>query len=119
MNSEKGNDNWKMGYIGEPGDLLGFIWAARQPDVSAARGGSNEVAAARVDDPIDAWYRCPCCNDAKSHYRNIGRDHWFFCEPCGVRWLIGSNLFSSWRDESEMDWDRNAMFLAQFKAVTL
>jgi hypothetical protein len=43
---------------------------------------------------------CPQCrrNDG---YANAGRSHWFFCKKHRVKWCAGSNLFSSWRDETE------------------
>ena len=49
---------------------------------------------------------CPTCgkNDG---YLNVARDHWMVCHEHKARWLVGSNLFSSWRDESEEDWQRN------------
>jgi hypothetical protein len=46
---------------------------------------------------------CPECgrNDG---YRNIYRQHFFFCEEHQITWVPGSNLFSSWRAEGREDW---------------
>jgi hypothetical protein len=43
---------------------------------------------------------CPTCgrNDG---YINIGRGHWFYCSKHRVKWYFGSNLFSSWREQTE------------------
>jgi hypothetical protein len=59
---------------------------------------------------------CPIC---KGHdgYLNVGRDHWFKCDEHKVRWHVGSNLFSSWHDESEEDWEENARILSEYEEV--
>lgn len=56
---------------------------------------------------------CPLCGDGDG-YLNIGRVHFGICEPCGIRWVIGENLFSSWRDEDEATWERNGLTLERF-----
>lgn len=45
------------------------------------------------------------CPECASHdgYRNAGKAHWFVCHEHRVRWLVGSNLFSSWKGETEAD----------------
>jgi hypothetical protein len=43
---------------------------------------------------------CPHCGDSDG-YPNAGKSHWLFCDAHMVRWCIGSNLFSNWRDETE------------------
>ena len=60
---------------------------------------------------------CPRCHRFRVDYLNVGRDHWFYCEPCGVRWLLGSHLFSSWWYETEADWERNRQTLSKFVEV--
>src|SRR4051794_9837805 len=66
-----------------------------------------------TDDPFGG---CPVCggNDA---YLNLGREQWCYCEAHRTRWIIGSNLFSSWRDETPETWERNAEFFADFGIV--
>lgn len=55
---------------------------------------------------------CPECgrNDG---YLNAGRTHVFFCDEHKTRWTVGSNLFSSWRDETEEEqreaWDSRGL----------
>jgi hypothetical protein len=52
---------------------------------------------------IDGYFGlCPICKKTDG-YLNIGRSHWFFCEKHRSRWCIGSNLFSSWRDETKSE----------------
>lgn len=43
---------------------------------------------------------CPICKKTDG-YINIGRGHWYFCKEHRVRWCVGANLFSTWRDETE------------------
>ncbi len=45
---------------------------------------------------------CPTCQ-GNDGYINIGRGHWFYCAEHRVCWFTGSNLFSSWRDETEAE----------------
>ncbi len=59
---------------------------------------------------------CPACG-AGSHYLNVGRDHWFYCDEHEVCWFVGSNLFDSWRREDEETWRRNEEKLRGFRVV--
>jgi hypothetical protein len=45
---------------------------------------------------------CPNCGGSDG-YANIRRGHWFYCRDHQTRWCIGTNLFSSWRDETEAE----------------
>jgi hypothetical protein len=64
----------------------------------------------------DYFGGCPECwrNDG---YLNYGRDHWFVCHKHKVRWYVGSNLFSSWREEDEESWNENAKLLSTYREV--
>ena len=64
----------------------------------------------------DPFFGCPQCGKT-SKCLNIGRDHWCYCTDDRVTWMIGSNLFSSWRDETEADWAANRQFLDRFCPV--
>jgi len=59
---------------------------------------------------------CPVCGK-EPEFRNVDRSHWAYCKADGVKWLIGSNLFSSWRGETKVDWAKNAKFLGNFTEV--
>ena len=59
---------------------------------------------------------CPHCGETAG-YINIGRDHWFVCDRHKTKWWIGSNLFSSWRDEDEEVWRRNDYQLQNYMTV--
>lgn len=59
---------------------------------------------------------CPTCGKTDG-YLNIGRDHWFVCDAHSAKWCIGSNLFSSWREQSEASWQENAKKLAGYQEV--
>ncbi len=59
---------------------------------------------------------CPHCGQNDS-YLNNGRDHWFFCDRHKTKWLVGSNLFSSWREEDDEVWRLNRFKLAEYMTV--
>ena len=59
---------------------------------------------------------CPACG-VGGHVLNVGRTHWFYCEEHEVCWCVGSNLFSSWRDESEETWRANEERLRGYRVV--
>jgi hypothetical protein len=65
--------------------------------------------ATRLSDTSDYFGVCPTCRKTDG-YVNVGRDHWFVCDEHRVRWCVGSNLFSSWRGETEAEqqahWER-------------
>jgi hypothetical protein len=62
---------------------------------------------------------CPQCgkNDG---YTNVGRSHWFLCKEHKTMWCAGSNLFSSWRYETEEEQERayNEIGVGEFTEVT-
>jgi hypothetical protein len=64
------------------------------------------------------WGVCPQCrrNDG---YINAGRSHWFFCKEHRVKWWVGANLFSSWRDETEAEQPRvyDEIGLGEFEEI--
>ena len=65
----------------------------------------------------DAYFGgCPACGSG-GNMANIGRDHWAACPVHMTKWWIGSNLFSSWREEKQADWDRNARELSGYVEV--
>lgn len=55
---------------------------------------------------------CPRCADEdrwnEGELLNYGRDHWIACHEHEVRWYVGANLFSSWREETDEVWKANA-----------
>ena len=59
---------------------------------------------------------CPECgkNDG---YLNCHRTHVFFCDEHKTAWVAGSNIFSSWRAETEEDWKRNEEKLKAYRRV--
>src|SRR5580692_3925072 len=58
----------------------------------------------RTTVPDDQFGLCPQCMEVGDHgaeqlWRNVGRDHYVCCDKHNCYWLVGSNLFSAWRDE--------------------
>jgi hypothetical protein len=43
---------------------------------------------------------CPKCGSYDGYF-DMGRDHWFFCREHRVKWLWGSNMFSSYLSKGE------------------
>jgi len=48
---------------------------------------------------------------------HVGRRHWCICKTHRVKWLVGENLASAWRDMTEDDWRANAAELSHYKEV--
>ena len=59
---------------------------------------------------------CPTCGD-NDGCLNVGRNHWYVCHLCRTKWLVGSNLFSGWRDEDETIWRRTWARIADYREV--
>ena len=73
----------------------------------------NVIPFRRYDDHLGL---CPHCKRAPL-ILNVNRNHYGTCEQHKVKWLVGSNLFSSWREQSERDWARNAAVLSVYRKV--
>jgi hypothetical protein len=43
---------------------------------------------------------CPICRKHDG-YINVGRGHWFLCHEHKIKWFAGSNLFDSWKEQTE------------------
>jgi hypothetical protein len=72
-----------------------------------------------TDEASDGYFGlCPKCHKSDG-YINVGRNHWGLCEEHRTKWCIGSNLFSSWRDEHEAEQRRqyNALRFGTFEEV--
>ena len=66
---------------------------------------------------VDNYFgKCPECG-SNDGYLNVERDHWFVCDQHKIKWYVGSNLFSGWRDESPEDWERNRKLLATYREI--
>jgi hypothetical protein len=59
---------------------------------------------------------CPQCGTSTG-VLSIGRDHWFYCDEHRTKWWVGSNLFSSWREMTEAEFDANREHLKDFTKV--
>ena len=59
---------------------------------------------------------CPKCgrNDG---YLNVGKSHWFICRRHKLKWYAGYDLFQTWQEETEDDWNRNSKVLSQYAEV--
>ena len=79
------------------------------------------ILADEPDEPAENDFyfgACPECKEQDtSCYLNIGKDHWIYCDKHRVCWPIGYNLFSSWQEETEEDWERNRQQLKDYRVV--
>lgn len=48
---------------------------------------------------------------------NIGKAHYYVCHKHKKKWYVGSNLFSSWRDENEKIWKKNAKKIHKYDEI--
>jgi hypothetical protein len=86
------------------------------------RGMTGQVI--RLDDhrnspaSDDYFGSCPNCH-RNDGYENVGSDHWFVCHQHRVKWCVGSNLFSSWRDQTDQERALVIARLATYREVEL
>ena len=64
----------------------------------------------------DYFGGCPECGGTHGCY-SIGRDHWYVCHDHRTKWDVGSNLFSSWKTQTEAERRKNAEMLAGYTEV--
>ena len=73
-------------------------------------------ASNKIDSQDDHFGLCPTCGQTDG-YLNVDRDHYFVCHEHKLRWLIGSNLFSTWRDEDPDVWQKNSDLLSGYREI--
>ena len=66
-----------------------------------------------------AGWKCRCPHHDNIPYLNVGQEHFFYCTECRAFSSIGSNLFSSWQNESGADWRKNAALIKGFEEANL
>jgi hypothetical protein len=67
---------------------------------------------------IEHFGVCPICHKTDG-FANAGKSHRFYCRKHRVSWGVGSNLFSSWRNQTEEEQRRiwNEIGLNDFEDV--
>jgi hypothetical protein len=67
---------------------------------------------------IDGFGLCPICHKTDG-CANAGRSHLFYCKEHKTSWCIGSNLLSSWREQTVEEQHRiwNEIGLNEFEDV--
>lgn len=63
------------------------------------------------------WGLCPDCRLPMHCCLNVERGHWAVCHICKTRWWLGSNLFSSWQEQTLSQWEANAQLLQSYREV--
>lgn len=77
------------------------------------KGAKKNLREGKVDHTI---LTCPVCLRG-CYCCNVGRDHYGYCEDCGVSWHVGSNLVSSWKNETEKAWQKNKEILSKYRLI--
>lgn len=65
----------------------------------------------------DKFGLCPFDAADKLEQWNVDQSNFFVCQQHRIYWRVGRNLLSSWQDENEAIWARNAELLAQMTEV--
>ena len=96
--------------------VLGALAIAFAVDVAAlvgwlkSHGDEREKAMTIHDDDErkaqqafdDHFGTCPRCHKSDG-YINVSSTHFFVCHEHKLKWCVGSNLFSSWREQTEQE----------------
>jgi hypothetical protein len=69
-----------------------------------------------ADRPGEVFGVCPSCTGEGTNH-NIGPAHWFACDRCRMRWLVGKDLFSAWLMENPAQHEANRKRLASYSIV--
>ena len=68
------------------------------------------------NDILELFGGCPICRNT-CPYVDVYRNQWFYCEAHKVCWCAGSNLLSTWREQTEQDFVHNGAMLNGFEIV--
>jgi hypothetical protein len=81
-----------------------------------SRNAANIVRFPRPATPGDYFGGCPTCGMTNG-FKNDGADHWFVCNRHKAKWYVGSNLFSSWREQTAQGRFKNRDLLGSYRRV--
>lgn len=59
---------------------------------------------------------CPECGE-NDGFLNVEGTHVFVCHIHKTGWIVGVNLFSAWKEESEEIWEANIKLLKDYRQV--
>jgi len=82
----------------------------------AARYITGVSADHRHQCTIEHFGVCPQCLKTDGCY-HVGRSEWFVCHEHRAKWKVGENLFSSWREMTDEQFQANAEMLAGYYEV--
>jgi hypothetical protein len=77
---------------------------------------TNIVRLPTAATPGDRFGGCPTCGMTNG-FVNDSADHWFVCDRHKTKWYVGSNLFSSWRNDTVEDRFRARDLLGSYRQV--
>jgi len=73
----------------------------------------------KVIEPV-SWYSpfgvCPKCFFV-GECLHVGKSAWYCCPCCGVKWFVGENVFSDWRDMTDEEFKENSELLETYEIV--
>lgn len=70
----------------------------------------------RTEAYSDYFGNCPVCHQSNGMI-SIERQHWGHCQTHQTKWRVGENLFSAWKEQSELENKANEEFLANYCEV--
>ena len=77
----------------------------------------NTLDQADTEGQSDPYFGvCPECG-RNNGFLNVGRGHWMVCHAHRVRWCLGSNWFSCWREDTEEEWKENWRRIGDYREV--
>ena len=59
---------------------------------------------------------CPHCGRSDG-YINLGVEHWFICREHRTKWLVGSNLFDGWENQTVAQMQSAEILLRSYDEV--
>jgi hypothetical protein len=103
---------WPNDHLDRAVDLI----AEQLQEPSSQGQGPIALSEDWSESPNGYFGLCPTCGQTDG-YLNINRDHYFVCHEHKLRWLVGSNLFSTWRDEEPEVWQQNKALLSGYREI--
>lgn len=72
-----------------------------------------------LDRDVDYWGGCPQCHQNDGYLNARRRFHYYICREHKVKWYVGENLFTAWRDMSEEELKADHKELPDIRMLSL
>jgi hypothetical protein len=92
---------------------LATIRQRQEAELQAFHDGIIQIS----DHPAFEYFGiCPACLKSDGSV-NIRSEHWYHCAEHRVKWCVGANLFSHWKDEDDEIWQKNFELIKDFTEI--